>query len=154
MKHFSAWVYLTSKYAELWPRGKAMQSSIALFTVDWMPNQQVIVGVCSRFVRTLFGRAAQSSGGLNSAVNQEAVTCNWQTGLMSSICGKESLPMHCAMPAYFSLQSIIKPPLQFIFIQCINLRVMIWQFIFMMLQLTDLRSDRWYYIRWFDIISQ
>lgn len=30
---------------------------------------------------------------------------------------------------------------------------MIWQFIFMIVQLSELWSDGWYYMRWFDIIQ-
>lgn len=91
-----------------------------------------------------------------SADNQVAATCNWQTGLMSSICGKKKKPrpMRHATPAYFRLQSIIKLPLQFIFNQRINLRVVIRQFIFILLQPTDLKNDSWYYIRWFCITQK
>lgn len=69
-------MYLTSKYAERWPPGKRMMCSIALFTAEWMLIQQVIVGVCSRFGRILFGRSVQSCSSLNNAACQMAITCN------------------------------------------------------------------------------
>lgn len=143
-------MYLTSKYAEVWPRGKATHCSTVLFTVDWVPNQQVIVGVFSEFVRILFGRSAQSYCRLNNAVNQKAVTCNWQTVLRydSDLWEKKSRP-NCATSTCLTS-----------WFHCIytlaalaNLGVMIWQFIFMIVQLSELWSDGWYYMRWCDIIQ-
>lgn len=148
IKNFTAWMYLTSKYAEVWPRGKAMHCSTVLFTVDWVPNQQVIVGVFSEFVKILFGRSAQSSCRLNNAVNQMAVTCNWQTGLRYDSVGIKSHP-NCATPTCFTLWFSCNYTLAAL----ANLGVMIWQFIFMIVQLSELWSDGWYYMRWFDIIQ-
>lgn len=118
MNHLGAWIYLTTKYAELRPWGRAELCLIALFTADWMPNQQVIVGVHSRFVEMLFGsgtwfkHCCQSSGSQLSTSTPDVFKL-WESQSPNMLCNARLLySLNCH--SFFIYN---------------HLKVMMWQFI-------------------------
>lgn len=116
MNHLGAWIYLTSKYEERRPWGRAALCSIALFTADWMPNQQVIVGVHSRFVGMLFGSGTRFKHCCQSCGSQLSLSAPDLFKLWER--KSPIVFVKCSLP-------IIKLPFEYIYI---HLKEMTWHF--------------------------